>query len=151
MSFSGWPGTGIGLRQCCGSGSRIRCFFPHWIWGKFCPDPGWIIYFNTGWRLSPETIRCKKKGSFYVSSLFLCKIREPGWKNVRIRDGKMFGSGIKHPGFATLDHHANLGSDLDPSVMDPDLQVCKTVTVICHRAPNFLYRFFSFLVAVDVD
>ncbi len=26
--------------QCCGYGSRIRCFFDPWIWDKFFPGPG---------------------------------------------------------------------------------------------------------------
>jgi hypothetical protein len=45
----------------------------------------------------------RKKVVFYVSFLFLTRIRDE--KNVRIRDGKMFGSGsrIKHHRSATLD------------------------------------------------
>jgi hypothetical protein len=64
-------------------GSRIR------IRDKFFPDPGWISFCP--WRLNPENIRSKKKGtgSFYFSCLIV--------PVCRIRNGKMFGfgSGIK--------------------------------------------------------
>jgi hypothetical protein len=56
--------------------------------------------------MKTETIRSKKKGSFYISSLFLCRIREEKMFESEIRDGKMFGSvpgsGIKHPRSATI-------------------------------------------------
>jgi hypothetical protein len=65
------------------------------------PDPGSISGMNNFLRLLPETLISMKKGSFYFSSLFLCRIWDPGWKmfgsgsgmkNVQIRIEKLLGS-----------------------------------------------------------
>jgi hypothetical protein len=50
---------------------------------------------------APETTRSKKKGSFYVSFLFLYWIRMFGSESGTEKCADP-GSGIKHPGSATL-------------------------------------------------
>jgi hypothetical protein len=80
------------MGQCCGSGSGIRCFFTPRI-----RDPGW----------SNGRIRIRDKQTKFVNSLYtkIGRIRDlvlfyPHGSG--IRDGAMVGSGIKHPGSATL-------------------------------------------------
>jgi hypothetical protein len=78
-----WALTSVRNQHCYSqcSGSRINFFriqdeLSFWLWNKL------VFRFQT----------------------FFCRIRDPGWKNVRIRirGRKMFRSGIQHPGSATL-------------------------------------------------
>jgi hypothetical protein len=57
------------------------------------------IYFAY---FAPESIRSKKKVSLHSTFHVGSRTGDPGLKNVWIRDEKMVGSGIKHPGSATL-------------------------------------------------
>jgi hypothetical protein len=113
----------LGRNQCCGSGFGIRCFFSPWIRD---PDPGWIfsesriqgVCFWWDFLKNPCTLifctnktcswnyKKQEKSWFYFSSLFLCTVGS-GIRcksTPRIRDGAMVGSGsgINHPGSATL-------------------------------------------------
>jgi hypothetical protein len=78
--------------------SDMWCFFTSWIqdsdpgWTFYGseirdPDPGLIILLTV--KTCTWTIRSTKKVSFYFSSFFSCRIRDPGYKKkiiIRIRD-----------------------------------------------------------------
>jgi hypothetical protein len=118
-------------RQCCGSG--IRCFFTPLVRDEFFPDPGskgyvfwWdflrnlcsLIFLLPVIKLAPETKKARKKFVLFFIPIFMyryIRIREPRsgircffTPRIRIRDKKVRdldpGSGIKHPGSATLLH-----------------------------------------------
>jgi hypothetical protein len=110
------PGSGAFLPP--GPGIRIQDeFFPdpgskgYVFWWDFLKNPCSLIFLLI--KLAPETIKSKKKKLvlFFIPIFMYSRIRDP--RSVircffipRIRDKKVrdpdLGSGIKHPGSATL-------------------------------------------------
>jgi hypothetical protein len=83
-------------KQCCGSGSGIRCFFDPWI-----RDPGWLKKIKIR-DDHPRSYFRELRNNFWVKiilffaadadrdpGIFLTRIRDPHWKK--------FGSGINIP------------------------------------------------------
>jgi hypothetical protein len=102
------PGSGSGMNffRIPDLGSRIRPLF-RWNFLTISSESILCYLYNTGLllKLTHKTINSIKKLCLLLLPLFYIglgsEIRDPGWTNTRIRIRDL-GSGIKHPGSATL-------------------------------------------------